>query len=128
RRHTRFSRDWSSDVCSSDLEWRLASAHEEQRQYRGSNDDDQVAGVIHPEDRMTIEQQVAQRAAADGGHHRDHDHAEDVQSLATRGERSADREDRHTDQVQGLENTHNSLLPSGTSWSGTHSAISPRSL
>src|SRR5690606_39446571 len=21
RRHTRFSRDWSSDVCSSDLEW-----------------------------------------------------------------------------------------------------------
>src|SRR5690606_40536511 len=21
-RHTRFSRDWSSDVCSSDLEWR----------------------------------------------------------------------------------------------------------
>src|SRR5690606_40575347 len=23
RRHTRFSRDWSSDVCSSDLQWRL---------------------------------------------------------------------------------------------------------
>src|SRR5690606_39872511 len=23
RRHTRFSRDWSSDVCSSDLGWRL---------------------------------------------------------------------------------------------------------
>src|SRR5690606_39707276 len=23
RRHTRFSRDWSSDVCSSDLEFRL---------------------------------------------------------------------------------------------------------
>src|SRR5690606_40016922 len=25
RRHTRFSRDWSSDVCSSDLELRLAN-------------------------------------------------------------------------------------------------------
>src|SRR5690606_40555832 len=24
RRHTRFSRDWSSDVCSSDLGWRRA--------------------------------------------------------------------------------------------------------
>src|SRR5207302_3992880 len=23
RRHTRFSRDWSSDVCSSDLTWQL---------------------------------------------------------------------------------------------------------
>src|SRR5690606_39712247 len=23
RRHTRFSRDWSSDVCSSDLAWRV---------------------------------------------------------------------------------------------------------
>src|SRR5215475_6124100 len=32
RRHTRFSRDWSSDVCSSDLEHvvgRLAKAHVE---------------------------------------------------------------------------------------------------
>src|SRR5690606_39393502 len=26
RRHTRFSRDWSSDVCSSDLTFRLAPA------------------------------------------------------------------------------------------------------
>src|SRR2546429_7290400 len=26
RRHTRCSRDWSSDVCSSDLEWPLAQA------------------------------------------------------------------------------------------------------
>src|SRR5690606_41127860 len=24
RRHTRFSRDWSSDVCSSDLRWLLS--------------------------------------------------------------------------------------------------------
>src|SRR5690606_40218307 len=26
RRHTRFSRDWSSDVCSSDLRWAKSSA------------------------------------------------------------------------------------------------------
>src|SRR5690606_39636308 len=25
RRHTRFSRDWSSDVCSSDLRWNIAA-------------------------------------------------------------------------------------------------------
>src|SRR5690606_40685984 len=33
RRHTRFSRDWSSDVCSSDLAWkdpaRVQIAHDE---------------------------------------------------------------------------------------------------
>src|SRR5690606_42025053 len=29
RRHTRFSRDWSSDVCSSDLRARLRREHEE---------------------------------------------------------------------------------------------------
>src|SRR5690606_12339941 len=28
RRHTRFSRDWSSDVCSSDLVWTCANGHE----------------------------------------------------------------------------------------------------
>src|SRR5690606_40379831 len=27
RRHTRFSRDWSSDVCSSDLRWGAKKAH-----------------------------------------------------------------------------------------------------
>src|SRR5690606_41129854 len=32
RRHTRFSRDWSSDVCSSDLRVRVASAGVEGRQ------------------------------------------------------------------------------------------------
>src|SRR5690606_17127370 len=29
RRHTRFSRDWSSDVCSSDLNWSLSDIPEE---------------------------------------------------------------------------------------------------
>src|SRR6266700_567437 len=37
RRHTRFSRDWSSDVCSSDL-WRSASSGPDQR-YSGSTEE-----------------------------------------------------------------------------------------
>src|SRR5690606_13653960 len=32
RRHTRFSRDWSSDVCSSDLKAVMKKAEEEKRQ------------------------------------------------------------------------------------------------
>src|SRR2546430_6728519 len=43
RRHTRFDCDWSSDVCSSDLDARLAG-----------------------EDRLAPPQQVAQRGQADG--------------------------------------------------------------
>src|SRR5690606_39852977 len=36
RRHTRFSRDWSSDVCSSDLGRSLALDAEPERAYRSS--------------------------------------------------------------------------------------------
>src|SRR5207302_8244055 len=31
RRHTRFSRDWSSDVCSSDLHWYACTYHRAHR-------------------------------------------------------------------------------------------------
>src|SRR5690606_40014712 len=34
---TRFSRDWSSDVCSSDLETLMVSGFTDDRQVRGSN-------------------------------------------------------------------------------------------
>src|SRR5256884_4346466 len=34
RRHTRCSRDWSSDVCSSDLLWMVGSASGIRRRYR----------------------------------------------------------------------------------------------
>src|SRR5690606_39531535 len=33
RRHTRFSRDWSSDVCSSDLWYNLGNLWYDKRQY-----------------------------------------------------------------------------------------------
>src|SRR5690606_39447568 len=37
RRHTRFSRDWSSDVCSSDLQLRTLSASNAASSYQGSS-------------------------------------------------------------------------------------------
>src|SRR5690606_26589893 len=42
RRHTRFSRDWSSDVCSSDLSSELVPAR------NGSNEDERVSGGYPP--------------------------------------------------------------------------------
>src|SRR5690606_40590972 len=40
RRHTRFSRDWSSDVCSSDLEARLDQEHAEREPEREQTEPD----------------------------------------------------------------------------------------
>src|SRR5690606_40333935 len=37
RRHTRFSRDWSSDVCSSDLTCPMVSAHNKNKGGRQVN-------------------------------------------------------------------------------------------
>src|SRR5690606_40885549 len=47
RRHTRFSRDWSSDVCSSDLRRRQGGTHRSQgdRADAGAAIDDQAAGA-----------------------------------------------------------------------------------
>src|SRR5690606_40159785 len=36
RRHTRFSRDWSSDVCSSDLPWNIARTPHQDLSYFSS--------------------------------------------------------------------------------------------
>src|SRR5690606_40857789 len=45
RRHTRFSRDWSSDVCSSDLEFGVApSGHERGAGGRGVQADEGAHG------------------------------------------------------------------------------------
>src|SRR5690606_12907074 len=44
-RHTSFSRDWSSDVCSSDL---LRSPHVEVERSRGAVRRDQARGTQHP--------------------------------------------------------------------------------
>src|SRR5207302_5379684 len=41
RRHTRFSRDWSSDVCSSDLDW--------QKSYGGMNED-RASSIVETND------------------------------------------------------------------------------
>src|SRR5690606_17548617 len=47
RRHTRFSRDWSSDVCSSDLEVRVLRRVEDLEQRRGGVALEGRAQLVH---------------------------------------------------------------------------------
>src|SRR5690606_39457851 len=54
RRHTRFSRDWSSDVCSSDLAERGADLLQEKRSPGQLFD-----GVVPGEDRIAIAKRPA---------------------------------------------------------------------
>src|SRR5690606_39959427 len=73
RRHTRFSRDWSSDVCSSDLEL----TDPDDRTNGGNAERDEVAGVVaevpdereHELHRSWAEEQVRPQAA-----HQETDH------------------------------------------------------
>src|SRR5690606_40197460 len=52
RRHTRFSRDWSSDVCSSDLGYRY-DGNPGQANYRAIQYD--TYGVLLPKPEVSIE-------------------------------------------------------------------------
>src|SRR5690606_39403953 len=45
RRHTRFSRDWSSDVCSSDLHFRIQAWVDDWASYRDELEKKHQAGV-----------------------------------------------------------------------------------
>src|SRR5690625_934362 len=45
RRHTRWPRDWSSDVCSSDLEFAMKSQHKAQRAQESGRFDDEITPV-----------------------------------------------------------------------------------
>src|SRR5690606_41396385 len=47
RRHTRFSRDWSSDVCSSDLDEALVGGDLDKRRLRGAFEA-RRRGVVQP--------------------------------------------------------------------------------
>src|SRR5690606_39506298 len=59
RRHTRFSRDWSSDVCSSDLQ--RDRADDDAGRGRGAGDADHVARA-----RDQADDQVVEAFAEDG--------------------------------------------------------------
>ena len=82
---------------------RPAAAHVEQRGDGGGEHDPEIGRVLDPEDRVAVEQQVAQRAAADRGHHGDHADADPVEALAARRERAARREHRHAEQAERVE-------------------------
>src|SRR5690606_39310862 len=59
RRHTRFSRDWSSDVCSSDLVTKILKTHTE-IQYFGID----ISALMHKE-AVTANQTYIQNNRAD---------------------------------------------------------------
>src|SRR5206468_9803643 len=46
RRHTRSDRDWSSDVCSSDLRWLNAAGEQARQTVRGQLADVPIAGHL----------------------------------------------------------------------------------
>ena len=79
------------------------AVHQGQRRRRQA--DDEVGGVGDPEDRVPLQEQVAQRAAADGGHHGDDGDAEPVEALPAGRERAAHREHRDAQQVECVANT-----------------------
>src|SRR5690606_41089013 len=69
RRHTRFSRDWSSDVCSSDLSWRstreLTPLTRDHR-HGEARDAHQLARLVLDPDRPDVAA-PAKRLGASGG-------------------------------------------------------------
>src|SRR2546429_2141271 len=69
RRHTRCSRDWSSDVCSSDLREDRVDA-----QFRHADEDEAgEGGRGHPESDVVVE-------ASDGAVQRSEEHTSELQS------------------------------------------------
>src|SRR5690606_38715916 len=70
---------------------------------RRGEDDEEVPRVFHPEDRVPTQQHVTDGAAADRRHPRDDEDAEQVQTLAPRGQRAADREDGHAEEAEDVE-------------------------
>src|SRR5258707_2189101 len=78
RRHTRYWRDWSSDVCSSDLAQRLGNAG------RGARDQHAAhhAGVGGAQRIGGLHQVLARAAHGDGHHQRDRseEHTSELQS------------------------------------------------
>ena len=55
-------------------------ARDHHRSQSRRHDHDDVGGVLDPEHRLSAQQQVAQGAAANGGHQRNHDHAEQIKA------------------------------------------------
>src|SRR5437870_13658374 len=64
RRHTRWPRDWSSDVCSSDLKAREAAARQRPRRLRSPLRLAAVAGTVSP---RSEERRVGEEGRSWGG-------------------------------------------------------------
>src|SRR6266511_4127370 len=102
RRHTRFSRDWSSDVCSSDL------PDAEPADVRAASVEHEDALVVHPE--RIGERRVAPQLDAVGAQPPleaavELERAEPVDEDAA-GDAAAAREDRPPDALRGIALAH----------------------
>src|SRR3546814_4691399 len=92
--------DWSSDVCSSDLE--------EDRD-RHENAHAEVLRTFDPQDRMSVQDEVAYGAAANAGHGSEKNETDDVHLIArgdqcacNREDHDAERSEEHTSELQSL--------------------------
>lgn len=68
---------------------RLLEAGVEYCQRRSSENDEEIGWVLDPKDRMTIEQDVARRAAADSRNDGDHRDSKQIKSPTSRGQGAA---------------------------------------
>src|SRR3546814_7375100 len=75
--------DWSSDVCSSDL-----NAHAE------------VLRTFDPQDRMSVQDEVAYGAAANAGHGSEKNETDDVHLIARGDQCACNREDHDAEPVE----------------------------
>ena len=73
------------------------------RQRRGDQDHQQITRVAYPEDRVPIEQKIAQRAATDSGKCGQRKTAEQIHIQARRGKYATHREHGDTDQIEQIE-------------------------
>jgi len=85
--------------------------HIPQRDRGSRQDHPQVRWIGDPEDRVPVEQQVAQRSSAYGRYHRNHCCAEHVQALAAGGQHAADGEYRDSHQIENV--AHQALFTEG---------------
>ncbi len=82
---------------------RLREMRGEEQDHGDDDADEDVSGLLHPEDGQPSEQQVAHRAAADAGYRRQQREAEDVHFLARSDESARRGKDGDAEPIDGEE-------------------------
>ena len=89
---------------------RPGHAHPGHGTQRGQGSDEDVGVIANPADRVVIQNQVAQRTAAQRGDDGHHQHAEQIHGLAPRHQRTGDGEHRNAEQVSDIEKRFHAAL------------------